>query len=213
MKPYGFVDQTIEPEESEEEEMYSWEEPKKPAEKKPDIWKEVRWGALQSECIAKNSGRYEPRDEPMKERFSWPTARDVDEVDSVLINSSDDTSEDLFESAGKSLKSSRRWGRGSGKEYKKKSALVLRTYDGLDWTPAVVRHIRSYIMELSLHSGGEYEIIIMSEVKDLEKHIFDYEESYRKALWQAVPPEFREMTILFNRHLLEKWYPLAGKHP
>lgn len=77
------------------------------------------------------------------------------------------------------------------KEYKKKSAMVLRTYDGLDWTPSTIQHIRSYIMELSLHSGGEYEVIILSEVKDQSKKIFDYEEAYRTALIHAAPPEFR----------------------
>ena len=206
MKPYGFVDEHTMMEELTEADMNSWEEPQK------DIWKEVRWGVLQQKCIASNQDRYEPAEKSKKETFRWPESFDVEDVDDVLINSSDE-SDILMESENPNPKATyRRW-KESKKEYKQKSALVLRTYDGLDWTPATVRHIRSYIMELSLHSGGEYEIIILSEVKDLEKKIFDHEEAYRKALEQAVPPEFREMTLLFNKHLLEKWYPLVGEHP
>lgn len=66
-------------------------------------------------------------------------------------------------------------------------------------------------MELSLHSGGEYEVIILSEVKDDSKAIFDYEEDYRTTLNRAVPPEFRDITLLFNLALVRAWFPLTHK--
>ena len=67
-------------------------------------------------------------------------------------------------------------------------------------------------MELALHSGAEYEVIILVEVKNITIPIFEDEEAYRQTLLKSVPAEFSDVTILFSRDLLEKWYPKIGRH-
>ncbi|KAK4694677.1 hypothetical protein P7C71_g2946, partial [Lecanoromycetidae sp. Uapishka_2] len=167
------------------------------------IWDNVNWGELQKECFLRNEGRYKPYNRTdASTTFRMPTKEDHDEVDRTLI---------LASEASKEGTSYWQW-QAKRKGYKKKNAVVLRTWDGNEWTVDTMQFVRSYIMELALHSGAEYEVIILVEVKDLKKKIFDDPKAYREALITSVPDEFVDMTLLFNRKLLEMWYPKVGKH-
>ena len=219
MVPYGFKDPEVKASPKKQNETEEAEQ--------PDIWTRVRWGELQQECIAQNQDRYDDVELTEGKRFRWPEDEDLDQVDEVLIRANhefihDDNDDDDHQHAMTinrfNSHAYRDWKAGqttkegqATKQSKKKSALVLRTYDGVRWTPAVMQHVRSYVMELNLHSGGEYEFIILSEVKDDSQAIFDYEEDYRTTLNRAVPPEFRDITLLFNLALIRAWFPLTHK--
>lgn len=165
-------------------------------------WKDVRWGQLQRDCLARNADRYEPLEQPIRNKFRLPTMADQEGVDSTLVFASNETND---------VQSFRSWQQ-NRQSYKKKTAIVLRTWDGNEWTIDTMQYVRSQIMELTLHSGAEYEVIILVEVKDITIPIFEDEEAYRQTLLKSVPDEFSDVTILFNRNLLEKWYPKIGVH-
>ena len=165
-------------------------------------WKDVRWGQLQRDCLAKNEDRYEPLEQPIGNKFWLPTTADQEGVDNTLVFASNASSD---------VQSYRLWQQ-SRQSYKKKTALVLRTWDGSEWTTDTTEYVRSQIMELALHSGAEYEVIILVEVKNITIPIFEDEEAYRQTLLKSVPAEFSDVTILFSRDLLEKWYPKIGRH-
>lgn len=65
------------------------------------------------------------------------------------------------------------------------------------------------ISELSLHTGGEYSVYLMVEIKDKDRQAPTNPDSgaYQKALDDIVPREFHKMTILFDQALLKVWYP------
>lgn len=67
------------------------------------------------------------------------------------------------------------------------------------------------IMELSLHSGAEYEVFILVHVKD-DTPIHTDEESVRRLKDKYIPSEFHDMAILFNDKMLETWYPNVMQH-
>lgn len=214
MLPYGFKDPEAKVPLQKQNETEAAEE--------PEIWTHVRWGELQQECVAQNQDRYDDVELTKRKRFRWPEDEDLHQVDGVLIRANhdfmhdDDNDNDDHQDAMTinrfNSHTYRDWKASQPtKQSKKKSALVLRTYDGVEWTPAKMQHVRSYIMELNLHSGGEYEVIILSEVKDESKQIFDCEEDYRTALKRAAPPEFRDITLLFNLALITAWFPLTHK--
>ena len=165
-------------------------------------WKNVRWGELQRDCLASNEDRYEPIGQSIQDKFWLPTVADQEDVDKTLVFSPNEPKE---------IKPYRWWKYGQ-QCYKKKTAIVLRTWDGNEWTTDTMQYVRSYIMETALHSGLEYEVIILVEVKDLNKKIFENEDAYRQTLLKSVPDEFSDITVLFNRNLLEKWYPKVGHH-
>lgn len=165
-------------------------------------WDKVDWGTLQGDCLTRNQDRYEPLPWANRTTMLWmPREEDINEVDSTIV---------LQDDAAQKSMSYRLWK--SDQKYKQRTAVVLRTSETNEWTVDTMQYIRSMIMELSLHSGAEYEVIIMVEVKDASARIFDGQASYQQTLKKSVPDEFRNNSILFNRQLLEKWYPKAGQH-
>lgn len=166
-------------------------------------WDSVNWGGLQQDCYSRNEDRYEPFRRPNGSAiFRMPSEADVSDVDETLVFPPEQEEE---------TKSSRIW-QSKRKDYKERSAIVLRTWEGNEWTVDTIQFIRTYIMELALHSGAEYEVIILVEIKDVENPIFSDPNTYNEVLKKSVPNEFKDMAILFNRNLLEKWYPKVGAH-
>lgn len=136
--------------------------------------------------------------------FRYPLHEDIQHVDSTLI---------LPESPSKSkTRFGLDWRSSDSKKYKKRNAILLRTYDSKEYTPDNMYHIRSMITELSLLSGAEYEVFLLVQILDVEKPIFFDPTAYQEALDLYVPREFHNISVLFNVPLMEAWYPKAGKH-
>jgi hypothetical protein len=65
-------------------------------------------------------------------------------------------------------------------------------------------------MELALHSGGEYHVILLVDVKvPLD---FGDEKAIQRLKAGSVPAEFHDITVLFNEQVLEEWYPKVKEH-
>ena len=88
-----------------------------------------------------------------------------------------------------------------------RTAVVLRAFGGLEYTPGLRLHIRSLVNELSLHSGGEYDVHLLVEVKKVEKPIWTSKAAYEKVLAEIVPEEFRSMATLWSQELMKLIYP------
>ena len=150
------------------------------------VWIGRDWRKEQHECAASNgllSGR---KDQPRK-RFHLP---DRESQRYFTVQPSD-------------------------KETKKsaaRTAVVMRTSDNFNWAGDITAYIRSLIIELSLESGGVYELFILVQVKDLKQHIFLDPEAYDRVLRKHVPEEFRGMAYLWNENLLKAWYPEVPNH-
>lgn len=67
-------------------------------------------------------------------------------------------------------------------------------------------------MELSLHSGAEYEVFLLVHVKDDTIPIYSDDNTVQRLKEIYIPAEFRNMTIFFNNKLLEAWYPKVEEH-
>ena len=88
-----------------------------------------------------------------------------------------------------------------------RTAVILRAWGYMDYTPALRLYIRSLVNELSLHSGGEYEVHLLVEVKRIEKPIWTSKAAYEKVLAEIVPEEFRSMATLWSQELMKLIYP------
>ena len=165
-------------------------------------WDKVDWGYLQGDCLQRNQDRYEPLEFVNRTTTLWmPRQEDIQDVETTLVLPDERQPESM---------SYRLWK--SSRKYKQRTAIVLRTGESNEWTIDTMQYIRSMIMELSLHSGAEYEVIILVEIQDANAHIFDNDASYQQTLKKTVPNEFKNNTLLFNRQLLDTWYPKAGQH-
>lgn len=153
-------------------------------------WCKVDWDRLQNLCLERNADRYES-------------------IETANSSTQSPLAFDLPQDLHKSQKSS---GRASGlKQYHPRSAVLIRAWNGLNWKPHHREYLRALIMELSLHSGGEYQIYLLCHVKENEMPIFSDIKTINR-LRNSIPKEFRNMALFFNNKLLEAWYPKIEEH-
>lgn len=94
------------------------------------------------------------------------------------------------------------------KSRESRTAVVVRAHTELNFGPDTVLHLRSLIAELSLHSGGEYVVFLLVQVKDGSKPDLEDAIVYQETLNKYIPRELHSMTILFEQQsLMTTWYP------
>ncbi|KAI0021636.1 hypothetical protein F4780DRAFT_737149 [Xylariomycetidae sp. FL0641] len=93
------------------------------------------------------------------------------------------------------------------KDSVKRTAFVLRTWTGYQYTDIQKLSIRAMINELSLKSGGEYDVHLLVHVKDDKIPIWASEEAYNETLRENVPEEFWDIATLWSEQLMRTYYP------
>ncbi|KAI1418542.1 hypothetical protein F5Y13DRAFT_184183 [Hypoxylon sp. FL1857] len=182
-------------------------------------WDQVHWGELQDKCARKNKARYN------MQGHSNPYLTNVySRHNSSAPDTNGDTESDLAQSESihhEGLKKGSpmlRQKRGlpaqpkSGKSKalagsEPRTALLLRTYTGKEYSENDKQVIRSLITELSLRTGGLYQVFLFVHVKDTAYAIWDDEETYQYVLQRSVPPEFRDIAVLWNDEATQTMYP------
>ncbi|CAI7631641.1 unnamed protein product [Penicillium discolor] len=97
--------------------------------------------------------------------------------------------------------------------YKPRSAVILRAWHDMEWSENLKQNVRSLVTELSLHSGGEYQVFLLIHVKDESIPIYtDDDEVVKEIKARFIPHEFQDMAVLFNEKTLESWYPRVEEH-
>jgi hypothetical protein len=95
----------------------------------------------------------------------------------------------------------------SGKKKVTRQAYILRAYTGYKYDDHQILTIRAMITELSLKSGGEYDIHLLVQVKDDSIPIWTDREIYRQTLEESVPEEFWGISTLWSEELMRLYYP------
>ncbi|KAI0401862.1 hypothetical protein F4802DRAFT_398852 [Xylaria palmicola] len=88
-----------------------------------------------------------------------------------------------------------------------RQAFVLRTWTGYKYDDIQLLTMRAMVNELSLKSGGEYDVHLLVHVKDDEIPILASEEAYNKTLRENVPAEFWDIATLWSERQLRAYYP------
>ena len=153
-------------------------------------WDTVDWGKLQDECFELNAHRF-PENAPrnahqiaQSPRFSF--------LDKTTIPPAPTWDE---------FRDTRR------------TALVVRSFEGFEYTPDVMWFMRSLITEAALRTGGEYAVVLLLNVQDEGRNIFKSQEDYDDAFEDMnIPPELRSISILWDDHLLQSWYEKVPEH-
>lgn len=142
------------------------------------------WAKLQNECFASNEGRF--------------------------ANAGPITSNTRFKLPGKTHGGKLKPRSGSTG----RTAIVLRSWEGYNYTSMDLYHLRSLIVEAGLDLEADNAIFLLVDVKDQNgtRKIFHSSQNYERALQELVPAEFRDMAVLFDLELLENWYPEIPEH-
>lgn len=144
-------------------------------------WEEVDWSQLQNDCLDLNAHRFPLYPTPVTsvQRFQFRNESMVPEV--------------------------RTWDEFTPT---RRTAIVVRAYDGYKYTPEDMYNLRSLIVEAGLRTGGEYSVFLLVNIRDVDANVFASDESYRAALEKAgVPKELHGISVLWDEHLLRSWYP------
>ena len=95
----------------------------------------------------------------------------------------------------------------AGKRKVPRTAFILRTWVGYNYTPHEILTLRALINELSLKSGGEYTVHLLVHVKDNNIPIYSSSKVYRETVEANVPEEFWDIATLWSESMLSVYYP------
>lgn len=89
----------------------------------------------------------------------------------------------------------------------KRQAYVLRTWAGYQYTDHQILSLRAMINELSLKSGGEYDVHFLVHIKDDGIPIWADAALYNQTLQENVPREFWNLSTLWSEQQMKMYYP------
>lgn len=160
----------------------------------PINWDNVNWGDLQRKCVHKNARRFDlkkSRKNPYLEAYSETSKPDetvthgLNGAPKIKTRFTEETYPEIRSDSSDFVKENR-------------TAILLRSYTGKKYTENDKQVIRAMINELSLKSGGEYEVFLLVHVKDRELRIFDDSETHQRVIRENIPDEFHGITVLWN---------------
>jgi hypothetical protein len=166
---------------------YGWRDDDPTYNKTKVDWSSTNWAALQNQCLERNAYRFKNATpiSPGKRRFRMRGAAEEFKMPVVEPQATD---------------------------HVPRTAIVLRAWEGYDYTSEDLLNLRATIAETSLGLGGEYTVFLLVDVKDKERKIFSSEKNYLRAVQELVPPEFQGIAVLFDESLLRSWYPEIKSH-
>jgi hypothetical protein len=180
-------------------------------------WENVNWGDLQRRCVESNAARFDLSKDKKNEYLDVypdigtseaPLKDDKKDGEANKVTDAEKEKQPSAQSPNlddKIQKMKRRSPADSDAKdessqfvKEKRSAILLRSYTGKVYSKNDKETIRAMISELSLKTGGEFEVFLLVQVKDNKLKPFDDPEVYRNVLQKHIPAEFHDITVLWN---------------
>ncbi|KAH6663838.1 hypothetical protein B0J14DRAFT_661781 [Halenospora varia] len=147
-------------------------------------YRKVNWGEAQKRCHEANAARFEPKTAAAEPTTTFHI---LDNVDSKVTKREERASPEASSAT-------------TGSKKLPRNAVVIRTWDEFVYKEEDILQLRAMISELSLGSGGEYDVHLLVQVKDEGKHpIWADSETYQEHLNASVPEEFRSIATLWSQ--------------
>ncbi|KAL1967124.1 hypothetical protein VTN77DRAFT_3415 [Rasamsonia byssochlamydoides] len=150
----------------------------------PVEWDSVDWDALQQDCLQRNAHRYD-HVEQTRQR-PWGLHRENE----ALMASS----------------------RPNKSRSRTRTAVILRSSIGMNYTENDLHNIRAIVMELALFSGAEYEVFLLIDTQDAALPDLEDEAAVKKLKESTLPRELHGLAVFFNHEILQAWYPKLPEH-
>ena len=157
-------------------------------------WANTKWGALQDTCFHKNAERFAP--DSRRATMLHPSRH--------MWQSGDPLNNDQTR-----LKSGL-----SGKRYKERTAILIRTWEGYEYRENDIQAIRALVTETALLSGGEYQVFLLpylySDIDDMV-YLELFLSFYNVQRWRWVMLLQRELWIVVGgeEYFIEYWVNLS----
>ncbi|KAG9246752.1 hypothetical protein BJ878DRAFT_477990 [Calycina marina] len=185
-------------------------------------WDSVNWGQLQSYCIEKNAGRYIALEEKLPINNDTLTNGSDSETNATTSNFEEEgnltrdieadveteVSDDLSMDEAEAKKLGLHRLAKSKIGPKPRTAILLRSYTGKNYMENDRQNMRSLITELSLRSGGEYQVYLLVQIKESDiPRDQTNTTNYRKLIESKVPKEFWDIVVAWDDKTMRAWYP------
>lgn len=148
-------------------------------------WSEIQWGQVQRHCASITYGAPSAHAQNLRDVWQQPPSP---------LNPTKET--DGY----------------SPPKLTTRSAIVMRTWSGYNYTEDRLSWLRALIAETALHSHGEYEVFFLVDIKDRDVMLEEDESAYKSLLEHVIPREFQDLALLYNERTLKKWYPKVEEH-
>lgn len=173
---------------------------------------DINWGRLQQECIEHNEARFAPGPPNDLALSTYGIVEEEDVGTSKKLKSKrwTDMGEQRAGIPGSGSWPWRAIQSRSATRAEPRTAVLLRSYTGKQYTENDRCNLRALVTELSLRTGGEYQVFLLVHVKEAGVDLWD-DETYERYLDVSVPREFRSMTLLWTDAIVQEMYPLLEK--
>lgn len=163
-------------------------------------FRHVDWADAQRRCFRANAGLYKELPSRGPERHGFYISEGASSDGRAGAQKESDKEEAKKEDAGASRRNETSEGRTSKENGKRaRTAVVLRCWDEFLFRAEDVANLRSLIAELSLASGGRYDVHLLVQVKNDGRHpIWADDEAYAQRIRDSIPQEFRGLVTLWT---------------
>jgi hypothetical protein len=146
-------------------------------------WRNVDWAAAQRRCYSSNAARFQPlavRDAPP---HGFYIGEDLETSKLAAREAADQAQPNASQPHGDIPR----------------TAVVLRCWDEFVWREEDIVNLRALISELSLTSGGRYDVHLLVQVRNDGKHpVWADDDAYRSRINETIPEEFRGIATLWS---------------
>lgn len=151
-------------------------------------YRKVDWADAQRRCHQANAARFEPLEPVIKKPTTFSTI--IEQKDSQLL-ARDELIKSLPNTTSEAVDTTSKVVATQPKKYLPRTAFVIRLWDEYEWKEEDIMALRALISEISIGSGGQYDVHLLVQVKDPAVHpVFSDEDTYQKHLKDCLPEEF-----------------------
>ncbi|KAF1928608.1 uncharacterized protein M421DRAFT_420492 [Didymella exigua CBS 183.55] len=152
----------------------------------PEVdYRRVKWGKAVRRCLEKNKARFK----------TVPKTRGSNDFQAMATQK---RQLDVVPPTDNQTESARQQSKASYNKVLSRTAVLIRTWWDYEYDDEDLMYLRSMISELSLASGGEYQVHFLIHVKDDNKQIWADENVYQEVLTKSLPAEFAGMGTLWS---------------
>ncbi|CAD6446618.1 64e011a8-c7ec-4fff-b6c4-0ccbb19d4ae9-CDS [Sclerotinia trifoliorum] len=159
-------------------------------------YRKVDWADAQRRCHQRNAARFQPFDPVVKKPTTFSTL--TEEKDSLLLKR-DGLLESVPNTTSNAADTTSKVVATPPKKYLPRTAFVIRLWDEYVWREEDIMALRALISEVSIGSGGQYDVHLLVQVKDSAVHpVFADEEIYQQHLKDCLPEEFVRIATFWS---------------
>lgn len=154
----------------------------------PEVdFRELKWAEVLERCLDRNKGRFQTQSRSTNPSFQTMAIQKRDTPSTTPSTGNNYANGTVRQEA-----------KAAYNKLLPRTAVLIRTWWDYQYDDEDIMYLRALISELSVASGGEYQVHFLIHVKDDNKQIWADEKVYEEVLKNSLPAEFAGMGTLWS---------------